>query len=198
MKKPTAKKTSRPAKAAKPAPRAKKSELAAPPPRPKAGRIDPALIEQIGEIANRLGLGEVEVQHDDLRIRISRHSASFAAMASHAAPVAHAPAALQSPAPAPAAAAPSQAFSSAPAAPAHDHPGALKSPMVGTAYLRPSPNDKAFVEIGSTVKAGDKILLVEAMKTFNEIVAPRSGTVTALMVEDGQPVEYGQILAIIE
>jgi acetyl-CoA carboxylase biotin carboxyl carrier protein len=70
--------------------------------------------------------------------------------------------------------------------------------MVGTAYLRPSPNDKAFVEIGSTVKAGDKILLVEAMKTFNEIVAPRSGTVTALMVEDGQPVEYGQILAIIE
>jgi acetyl-CoA carboxylase biotin carboxyl carrier protein len=204
MKKPTAKKASRPAKAAKPAPRAKKSELAAPPPRPKAGRIDPALIEQIGEIANRLGLGEVEVQHDDLRIRISRHSASFAAMASHAAmsshaaPVTHAPAALQAPAPAPAAAPPSQAFSSAPAAPAHDHPGALKSPMVGTAYLRPSPNDKAFVEIGSTVKAGDKILLVEAMKTFNEIFAPRSGTVTALMVEDGQPVEYGQILAIIE
>jgi acetyl-CoA carboxylase biotin carboxyl carrier protein len=196
MKKPTAKKASRPAKAAKPAPRAKKSELAAPPPRPKAGRIDPALIEQIGEIANRLGLGEVEVQHDDLRIRISRHSANFAAMASHAAPVPHAPVALQ--APAPAAAAHSQAFSFAPAAPAHDHPGALKSPMVGTAYLRPSPNDKAFVEIGSTVKAGDKILLVEAMKTFNEIVAPRSGTVTALMVEDGQPVEYGQILAIIE
>jgi len=196
MKKPTAKKASRPAKAAKPAPRAKKSAPAAPPPRPKAGRIDPALIEQIGEIANRLGLGEVEVQHDDLRIRISRHSANFAAMASHAAPVPHAPVALQSPAPA--AAPPSQAFSSAPAAPAHDHPGALKSPMVGTAYLRPSPNDKAFVEIGSTVKAGDKILLVEAMKTFNEIVAPRSGTVTALMVEDGQPVEYGQILAIIE
>ena len=173
MKKPTAKKASRPAKAAKPAPRAKKSELAAPPPRPKAGRIDPALIEQIGEIANRLGLGEVEVQHDDLRIRISRHSANFAAMASNAAPVPHAPVALQAPAPAPAAAPPSQAFSSAPAAPAHDHPGALKSPMVGTAYLRPSPNDKAFVEIGSTVKAGDKILLVEAMKTFNEIVAPR-------------------------
>ncbi|NDA46307.1 MAG: acetyl-CoA carboxylase biotin carboxyl carrier protein [Alphaproteobacteria bacterium] len=194
MKKPAAKKTSRPAKAAKPAPRAKKSAPAAPPPpRPKAGRIDPALIEQIGEIANRLGLGEVEVQHDDLRIRISRHSANFAAMASHAAPVA-----VQAPAPAPVAAAASQAFSSAPAAPASDHAGAVKSPMVGTAYLRPSPNDKAFVEIGSTVKTGDKLLLVEAMKTFNEIVAPRSGTVTALMVEDGQPVEYGQILAIIE
>jgi acetyl-CoA carboxylase biotin carboxyl carrier protein len=73
-----------------------------------------------------------------------------------------------------------------------------KSPMVGTAYLRPSPEAAAFVEVGSLVKAGDKILLVEAMKTFNEIVAPRAGTVTAILVEDGQPVEYGEPLLIIE
>ena len=70
--------------------------------------------------------------------------------------------------------------------------------MVGTAYRRPSPNDKPFIEIGTVVKAGDMILLVEAMKTFNEIAAPRSGTVTQIMVEDGQPVEYGQVLVIIE
>jgi len=70
--------------------------------------------------------------------------------------------------------------------------------MVGTAYLRPSPDAKAFVEIGTQVKAGDKILLIEAMKTFNEIIAPRAGTITALHVEDGQPVEYGEPLLVIE
>jgi acetyl-CoA carboxylase biotin carboxyl carrier protein len=70
--------------------------------------------------------------------------------------------------------------------------------MVGTAYRRPSPDAKAFVEIGSVVKAGEKILLIEAMKTFNEIVAPRAGTVTAVLVEDGQPVEYGEALIVIE
>ena len=70
--------------------------------------------------------------------------------------------------------------------------------MVGTAYRRPSPEAKAFVEVGSQVKAGDKILLVEAMKTFNEIVAPRAGTVTSILIEDGQPVEYGEALIIIE
>jgi acetyl-CoA carboxylase biotin carboxyl carrier protein len=70
--------------------------------------------------------------------------------------------------------------------------------MVGTAYRRPSPDAKAFVEVGSVVKAGEKILLIEAMKTFNEIVAPRAGTVTAVLVEDGQPVEYGEALIVIE
>ena len=79
-----------------------------------------------------------------------------------------------------------------------DNPGTVKSPMVGTVYRRPSPDAKAFVELGATVKAGEKILLVEAMKTFNEIVAPRSGTVTTILVEDGQPVEYGEPLLVIE
>ena len=85
----------------------------------------------------------------------------------------------------------------APAAPA-SHPGAVKSPMVGTAYRRPNHDSAPFVDVGSVVKAGDKIVLVEAMKTFNEIVAPRGGTVTAIFVEDGQPVEYDQTLVIIE
>ena len=70
--------------------------------------------------------------------------------------------------------------------------------MVGTAYRRPSPDAKAFVEVGSVVKAGEKILLIEAMKTFNEIVAPRAGTITAILVEDGQPVEFGETLLVIE
>jgi acetyl-CoA carboxylase biotin carboxyl carrier protein len=78
------------------------------------------------------------------------------------------------------------------------HPGAVLSPMVGTAYRKPSPEAKPFVEVGSKVQTGDKVLLVEAMKTFNEIVAPRAGTVTAIYVEDGTPVEYGEPLLVIE
>ena len=106
-----------------------------------------------------------------------------------AAPVAAPPAAPTLPAAAPA----------APVEPSPaDHPGAVKSPMVGTAYLRPSPEAKPFVEIGSVVKAGDKILLVEAMKTFNEIIAPRAGKVTQIFIESGSPVEYDQVLMIIE
>jgi acetyl-CoA carboxylase biotin carboxyl carrier protein len=79
-----------------------------------------------------------------------------------------------------------------------DHPDAVKSPMVGTAYLRPNPESHAFVEVGSRVSVGDKLLLIEAMKTFNDIVAPKAGVVTAVLVEDGQPVEYGQPLLVIE
>ena len=79
-----------------------------------------------------------------------------------------------------------------------EHPGTVKSPMVGTAYLRPAPESAPFVDVGSLVKAGDKILLVEAMKTFNEIIAPKGGTVTQILVADGQPVEYGQALFVIE
>ncbi len=166
-----------------------------PPPRGPAGRIDPALIEQIGEIANRLGLSEIEVQHDDLRIRVARQVSFQSAPAPvAAAPTPHGIPAVIAPAPVPVAPAVAPAAVVADA----DHPGAVKSPMVGTAYRRPSPNDKAFIEVGSVVKAGEKILLVEAMKTFNEIVAPRGGSVTAILVEDGQPVEYGQALVIIE
>jgi acetyl-CoA carboxylase biotin carboxyl carrier protein len=84
------------------------------------------------------------------------------------------------------------------AAPSAEHPGAVKSPMVGTAYLRPSPESRPFIEIGSMVKVGDKLMLLEAMKTYNEIVAPRAGKVIEIFVSDGSPVEYGQPLMVIE
>ena len=92
---------------------------------------------------------------------------------------------------------PQAAATGAPSDPA-DGPGTVKSPMVGTVYLRSSVDAAPFVEVGAQVKTGDKVLLVEAMKTFNEIVAPRAGTVTGILVEDGQPVEYGQPLLVIE
>lgn len=140
--------------------------------------LDVELVEALAKILTRAGLTEIEVAHGDLRIKVARQMSA-------ATPPAAAPA------PAPAAAAPQKSA-------AAEAPGAVKSPMVGTAYLRASPESPPFVEIGSIVKAGDKILLVEAMKTFNEIVAPRSGVVTGVLVEDGQPVEYGQPLFVIE
>lgn len=174
--------------AAKPEPKkaAKKSAV--------TNGIDPAFVEELAAIVGANDLSEVEVEFNGLRIRVARQSSVAPVMA--AAPVA-APAAVV--APPPAAAVVPAAAAAAPAAPVSgDHPGAVKSPMVGTAYLRPSPDAKPFIEVGSQVKAGDKIMLVEAMKTFNEIVAPRGGTVTAILVEDGQPVEYGEPLIVIE
>jgi len=155
--------------------------------------IDTGLIADLAKLLNKSDLSEIEVQKGDLRIRLARTLM--------AAPVAHA---VHMPAPVASAVAPPTATSSSPMpGPGTgkidaSHPGAVASPMVGTAYRRPSPDAKAFVEVGSTVKAGEKILLIEAMKTFNEIVAPRAGTVTAVLVEDGQPVEFGEALIVIE
>jgi acetyl-CoA carboxylase biotin carboxyl carrier protein len=136
--------------------------------------VDAELVETLARILTRLGLSEIEIAQGDTKIRVARQITA---------------------APAPAAALPASAAGSPAAAEA---PGAVKSPMVGTAYLRASPEAPPFVEIGSVVKAGDKLLLVEAMKTFNEIVAPVAGTVISILVEDGQPVEYGQPLFVIE
>ncbi|MGO9006348.1 MAG: acetyl-CoA carboxylase biotin carboxyl carrier protein [Beijerinckiaceae bacterium] len=144
--------------------------------------IDPGLVERLAEIASRLGLSEIEVAQGDLRIRVARQLAPVQVS-------------VTSPAQAPALVAPAP---QAVVAPPADHPGTVKSPMVGTAYRRPSPESPPFVEIGSQVKSGDKILLIEAMKTFNDIVAPRAGTVTAILIEDASPVEYGQPLVVIE
>ena len=157
---------------------------------------DVALVEELGAVLARLDLAEVEMERNGLRLRVTRQFAAQAVTLGHAAP-AHA---VIAPPPVAAAAPLAQAPQhSAPAADAAgDAPGAVKSPMVGTAYRRPSPDSKAFIEVGSQVKAGEKILLVEAMKTFNEIVAPRGGTVTQILVEDGQPVEYGQTLVVID
>ncbi|MCX8253536.1 Biotin carboxyl carrier protein of acetyl-CoA carboxylase [Beijerinckiaceae bacterium RH AL1] len=143
------------------------------------------LVESLADIAKRLDLSEIEYQLGELKIRVARQMATTLVQMPAAA---HAPAAA--PAAPVAAAAAADAMS--------EHPGTVKSPMVGTAYLRPAPESPPFVDVGSVVKAGDKILLVEAMKTFNEIIAPKGGTVTQILVGDGQPVEYGQALFVIE
>ena len=146
--------------------------------------IEPALVRQLAKMLTETDLSEIEVSKGALRIRVARHIGhGFAAPApTYAA--------------APAAAAPAPAVVTL--APAAASPGAVKSPMVGSAYLRSSPDAKPFVEIGAAVKAGDRILLIEAMKTFNDIVAPQGGIVKQILVEDGQPVEYGQVLMVIE
>jgi acetyl-CoA carboxylase biotin carboxyl carrier protein len=154
---------------------------------PKSDKgIDPKLVERLGEIATRLDLSEIEVVQGELKIRVARQF-GVATM-----PVA----AVQAPVIATAVAAP-VAHSPAVDNPA-SHPGAIMSPMVGTAYLRPSPEAQRFVEPGAQVKAGETLLLIEAMKTFNEITAPRAGTVGTIFVDDGQPVEFGQPLIVIE
>lgn len=152
--------------------------------------IDPALVREIAKLISETDLTEIEVEKGDLKIRVARQITVAAAPA-----IQHMVAA-----PAPVAAVAAAPVAAAPAAGADlaAHPGAVRSPMVGTAYRRPSPGADAFIEIGSTVKAGDKLLLVEAMKTFNEIVAPKAGTITHILVDDGQPVEYGEALVVIE
>jgi acetyl-CoA carboxylase biotin carboxyl carrier protein len=169
---------------------AKRRKPQAPPPRDERpdDKIDPVLVGQIADLLANRDLTEIEVQRGDLWIRVSRAPTGAAPVQTPAHAPAHVPAAVVAPPANPA---------SPPPAPG-EHPGAIKSPMVGTVYRRASPESKPFVDIGSQVKAGEKILLVEAMKTFNEIVAPRAGTITAILVEDGQPVEYGQPLLIIE
>jgi acetyl-CoA carboxylase biotin carboxyl carrier protein len=152
---------------------------------PASAGFDLSVVAALAEIAGRHDLSEVEVERAGLRVRVARERQAPVEFSRVVA------------APAPAAAAPASPPQAAGVEPA-EHAGAVKSPMVGTAYLRPSPEAKPFVEIGSLVKAGDKVMLVEAMKTFNEIVAPRAGQVTHVLVEDGAPVEYGQALMVIE
>ena len=146
------------------------------------GAAQTELVENLADIAKRMDLSEIEYQLGELKIRVARQMATTMMQV----PAAAQPAPMAAPA---AAAVPE---------PMAEHPGTVKSPMVGTAYLRPAPESPPFVDVGSTVKAGDKILLVEAMKTFNEIIAPKGGTVTQILVGDGQPVEYGQALFVIE
>lgn len=149
--------------------------------------IDPGLVESLAEIAVRQGLAEIEVRQGKLRIRVTRQHAQAAA----------APTTYLAPASAAAAPAPAATPAAAPASLA-DHPGAIRSPMVGTIYLRPEPDAPKFVEVGATVQQGDRLMLIEAMKTFNDITAPRAGTVTAILVNEGEPVEFGEPLLVIE
>jgi acetyl-CoA carboxylase biotin carboxyl carrier protein len=156
---------------------------------PKHDSIDPELVRELANLVTETGLTEIEVEKGDLRIRVVRRLEPVQVQVAGPTPVA----AVAAPAPMPG---PGTALDRSRAGAAH--PGAVLSPMVGTAYRRPSPDAKMFVEVGSRVENGEKLLLVEAMKTFNEIVAPRAGTVTAIFIEDGQPVEFGEPLLVIE
>ncbi|MDQ1198309.1 acetyl-CoA carboxylase biotin carboxyl carrier protein [Agrobacterium sp. SORGH_AS 787] len=156
----------------------------------KKNGIDKELIRDLANILNDTDLSEIEVEQDDLRIRVSR-SAPPATVYAAAPQYAPAPAA----APAAPAAAPAAA---APAAPTRNPANTVTSPMVGTVYLSPAPGARPFVEVGATVKEGQTILIVEAMKTMNQIPAPKSGKVTEIIVNDAQPVEYGEALVVIE
>ena len=134
--------------------------------------IDAELVRTLAQLIAESDLAEMEVEKGDLRIKLVRHTAVAAVpvTAAHAAPIVVGTSPVQP-----------ASFEAEPTAEtAADHPGVVKSPMVGTVYRRANPDSKAFVDLGAAVKAGDKIFLVEAMKTFNEIVAPRSGTVSAI------------------
>lgn len=153
--------------------------------------VDPALVRELAAILRETDLTEIEVEHGVLKIRVSRAAPAAAPVAhasapaahhvSHAAPAAHAPAA-----------APAPAESTGPRV------GAVNSPMVGTAYLSPEPGAPPFVKIGDSVTEGQTVLVVEAMKTFNPIHAPRAGKVVEILVADAQPVEFGEPLLILE
>lgn len=153
-------------------------------------KVDRDAIRDLAEILNDTNLTEIEVEEKDLKIRVSREIKGQVQM--QAAPM-MAPAPMAQPAAAP------QAVETA-AAPAVDssHPGALTSPMVGTAYLSPEPGAAQFVSVGDKVSEGDTILIVEAMKVMNPIKAAKGGTVKQIVATDAQPVEFGDLLAIIE
>ena len=152
--------------------------------------IDTALVKDLASILNETDLTEIEIEQGELRIRVSRETVM-------AAPVhVPAPAAAAAPAAAPAIAAPAAAPA---ASEAKSHSGQeVPSPMVGTAYLAPAPGASEFIEVGQSVKEGQTLLIIEAMKTMNQIPSPRSGTVTAILVADAEPVEFGQALVVIE
>jgi acetyl-CoA carboxylase biotin carboxyl carrier protein len=142
--------------------------------------IDSELIDQLAKLLDSNDLSEIEVQNGDQRVRVARGGTVIAA------PVGAAPVAVAA---TPVAAAPADL---------KRHPGAVNSPMVGTAYRSPEPGAKPFVEEGAEVSAGQTLLIVEAMKTMNAIPAPRAGKVTKILIEDGQPVEFGEPLMILE
>jgi len=163
--------------------------MASSPKEPSPPKEKPAdereLIRELAMLLDETNLTEIEIERAGLRLRVARNI-SIAATA----PVSYQPAPV-APVSAPAAAA---------AAPADisKHPGAVPSPMVGTAYLASEPGAKPFIDIGSKVKVGDTLIIIEAMKTMNQIPSTRAGTVTQILVEDGQPVEFGEPLVIIE
>ena len=153
------------------------------PPRAGGMNVDTKLVRELAELLAETGLTEIEVEDGDRKVRVARGGMAMAAPA----PVMAAPAA-----PAPVAAAPAPAEPAAPT-----HADALKSPMVGTCYLAAEPGAPNFVSVGSTVKEGDTLLIIEAMKVMNPITADKAGTIKAILVENAQPVEFDQPLVVI-
>lgn len=150
---------------------------------------DVDLVRELADILNDTDLNEIEMKKGDLKIRVSKGGGQVVQAVAAPAPVAAAATAAPT--------APTAAVASAESETSSTHPNATTSPMVGTAYTRPSPDADPFVKVGDSVKEGDTILLVEAMKTFNPITAPKSGKVEAVYVEDAQPVEFGEPLFVI-
>jgi acetyl-CoA carboxylase biotin carboxyl carrier protein len=149
----------------------------------KISSEDSALIRELALLLDETSLSEIEIERAGLRVRVARNISIAASM----------PAGFQPAAPSAAAAAPAAA-----SADLANHPGVVPSPMVGTAYWAPEPGAKPFIEVGTRVTAGQTLLIIEAMKTMNQIPSPRAGTVTQILIEDGQPVEFGEPLVIIE
>jgi acetyl-CoA carboxylase biotin carboxyl carrier protein len=152
-------------------------------PAAKFSSDDSTLIRELASLLDDTNLTEIEIERSGLRVRVARNISIAAAMpaAYHAAPGAAAAAA-----------------GAAAVADLSTHPGVVPSPMVGTAYWAPEPGAKPFIEVGTKVSAGQTLLIIEAMKTMNQIPSPRAGTVTQILIEDGQPVEFGEPLVIIE
>ena len=150
---------------------------------PNAPAVDHDVIRELAKLLDETGLTEIEFERDGVSIRVARHGNAPASRSRATELTAGVP--------------PATVPALTPVEPAL-HPGAVASPMVGTAYLGSAPGARPFVEIGSRVKAGETLIIIEAMKTMNQIPAPRSGTVLQILVEDGQPVEYGEPLMIIE
>jgi acetyl-CoA carboxylase biotin carboxyl carrier protein len=154
-------------------------------PAEKPKNDDSALIRELAILLDETNLTEIEIERAGLRVRVARNISIAATVPAPATPAAIAPAAAT-------------ATAAAAVADLAKHPGVVPSPMVGTAYWAPEPGAKPFVEVGTKVSAGQTLLIIEAMKTMNQIPSPRAGTVTQILVEDGQPVEFGEPLMIIE
>ncbi|MDB5615749.1 MAG: accB [Devosia sp.] len=160
----------------------------------KSSQVDQDLIRSIAELLNKENLAEIEIEQEDFRVRITRSYATEAPVYAQA-PQFYAPQG------APAPLAPAGSVPAAAPAAVEDlasNPGTLTSPMVGTAYRSPEPGKATFAEVGTKVTEGQTLLIIEAMKTMNQIPAHRSGTVTRILVQDAQPVEYGEPLVVIE
>ena len=155
--------------------------------------IDPKLVRKLADILKETDLSEIEVEQGELKIRVARQLTAAPAVSYVAAPQAAAPAPATAPAPQTAAGAPEAA-----AAPAGAPKDAIKSPMVGTVYLSPQPGAAAFIKVGDKIKQGQTLLIIEAMKTMNPIPSPREGVVAQILVNDAQPVEFGEALVVFE